>query len=458
MCKALPCVAVFRRVCLQDNVLLFDPARSLCDGQPCSNGTYGPRRKFYFNGTRFPITRMEASRSVPSSSVVGLLPSGLNNWGFRWWDRAPGAEKGPGATHNMAHALYDSVMHEIDAQQLATFSISVVLGDEPSGSTIVHQIRRRLFANATFRPQRTGCFGTLYSYSWSCDRFMRRYEYGHADRSGDGGSGGDGSGGSGSDSESSTAGASTRAISLLESLRTLRRLAHQSSSSLAVTRESTSPAGRAGSGRGHAEKEAASMSVRRPRTLLLYGRSDTHRRRLLNLSSHVAALAEHFPPPDWRIVLWDRVWRANTSSARPTLEEQLRILSREVSIILTPHGAFPSVWALLLPPATACFEIFSSCMTSSWLPAHVMEALQVRHALLAGRSPLQRSKRYRLRSALLDPKSGRPVSGCPKYPEDPDVAIEPKRLATVVSRLWERDADWRRYVLAHAAQAGANTS
>ena len=230
------------------------------------------------------------------------------------------------------------------------------------------------------------------------------------------------------------------------SLHILRRLALESSSHAA--HQSSALAGRARTAQRHADKEAASFSQRRPRTLLLYGRTDASRRRLLNLSSHVTALAEHFPPPEWKIVLWDRIWRADASGARPTLDRQLRLLTREVSIILTPHGAFPSVWALLLPPGTACFEIFSSCMTSTWLPAHVMRSIQVKHEPLAGRSPLQSSKRYRIRSALFDPKSGRPVSGCARYPEDPDVAIEPKRLATVVSRLWQRDADWRRGVLA----------
>ena len=38
------------------------------------------------------------------------------------------------------------------------------------------------------------------------------------------------------------------------------------------------------------------------------------------------------------------------------------------------------------------------------------------------------------------------ADGCPRYPEDPDLVIEPKRLAVVVSRLWERDAEWRRGV------------
>ena len=112
--------------------------------------------------------------------------------------------------------------------------------------------------------------------------------------------------------------------------------------------------------------------------------------------------------------------------------------------MLTPHGAFPSVAGLLLRNGSSVYELFASCMQRSWLPAHVMAAIGVTHAPLAGRSELQNSRRYRLASTLVDPRTGHKVVGCPKYPHDPDLMIEPARLATVVHRLWTRDEDRRR--------------
>ena len=439
------CVHKFTHVCLSGDTLLVDTVRSSCDEAPCKageykTGQYKTGRPFYFNGSRFPIARL-AKATINASDAVALLPSGISNWGFRWFERAPGADIGPGAAGNIAHQLYDSVLHEVDAMLQSQQAISVVIGDAPpSRNTLVHAIRRRLFAKATFRSERHGCFRALYSYSWSCDRFMSRYNLSLA---------------------APNAGAA--------SLRMLRGLARslaspgpdptdpwserrpaepaEPSGSREQRGRVAAPAGHTASASTAAPGTAAPAALAPPpRVLLLYGRSDASRRRLLNLSSHVAALRSRFPPPRWSVVLWEDLQRSATFGREGTqpVAATLDLLMRRVSLLLTPHGALPSVAGLLMRNGSSVFELFSSCMQRSWLPAHVLAALGVTHAALAGRSELQSSKRYRIASTLVDPMSGRKVIGCPKYPNDPDLMIDAARLATVVERLWVRDHESRR--------------
>ena len=148
-----------------------------------------------------------------------------------------------------------------------------------------------------------------------------------------------------------------------------------------------------------------------PRTLVLYGRSDTRRRRLLNLSHHLAAFRARFEP-ERTVVLWDAVW-----AARPPLRRQAEVI-RGAETLVTPHGAWPSVWGLFLRPGAAIVEIFSACMATTWLPPHVVRRLRLRHIVL-NRASLGRSR------ILVDTRSGARVEGCVKWPHDPDILIEP---------------------------------
>eukprot|EP00966_Prymnesium_polylepis_P134014 3097636-Prymnesium_polylepis.1 len=349
-------------------------------GDRCQAGAYFHAR-FSQNSSRFPIRRLEEKSALRCTSDAALLPSGLSNWGLPWWERAPGALAGPGASANMAHMLYDSLLHEADVATQE--NITVVLGPrDAEGLSLAHELRRRLFAAAKFQPDMRGCFSHLYSYyeyAWSCDRHMGRYR--------------------------GNASASTASPARLRSILALRRIAAF-----------------------HLDP------LTRPRTAILYGRSDTSRRRLLNASEHAVALQRALPT--WRIVTWDR-W----SRSEPTLEAQIQLV-RNAALIVTPHGAFPSVWGLFMRTGSCLCEIISACM-SSWLPAHVMSALRVRHASLAeGRAHTRDPfiRKYRLPITFLDPRSGQRVKGCTKYDADPDLLVEPQVLANTVSKALE---GWR---------------
>lgn len=76
-------------------------------------------------------------------------------------------------------------------------------------------------------------------------------------------------------------------------------------------------------------------------------------------------------------------------------------------------------------------EVFSACMTSTWLPPEVMARLGVKHAHL-GRN-LGTARR------LVDPKRGVVVRGCARWPNDPDILIHPvERLAERAARIIRR--------------------
>jgi hypothetical protein len=391
MHRGVPCIAEYSRVCVEGTpaaeeptILRFDHM-STCDGKPCVAGPCN-RPRFYFNGSRFPIDRLERVIDVGAitSREVALLPSGLTNWHRPWFERAPGASTGPNAEHNMAHLLYDSFLHEVDIS--ARTRIAFVLGEYASNRTrsVTHELRRRLLANASFLPNVTSCFEKLFTYSWSCDRGLERYaplpRHEH---------------------QSPAAIQGTRRASL-GSIRSLRRLA---------------PFRR--------------LPPSSPKLLILCGRSDASRRRLLNLTAHLEALRGHFAPPGWDVVSWDDYWRLHT----PSVDEQANLI-RNAHLVVTPHGAVPSVWAFLLRKGAALYEIFSSCMTHSWLPAHLMAALSIDHRPIHGHTRYAPWKS--LNFQLVDPRTGRLVTGCQHYPYDPDVLIKPERLTAVVAKLWMR--------------------
>ena len=259
---------------------------------------------------------------------------------------------------NMNHFLRDHLL--LEAEILRKGGVSLVLGAAHRQKlNAVGLLRERLFNDAgvpfsreSYRPDGSGCYKRLYTYPWSCDRDLYRYSASGAD---------------------------------LGVLHWLRKLM------------------------------PSHDVVRTPgkQTLLLYGRSDAHRRRLLNISAHLATFRSQFEPGR-RVVLWDDVW-----STQPPVHRQAEII-REASELVTPHGAWPSVWGLFLRARATVVEVFSSCMTHSWLPAHVMRVLNVRHIALGGRQ-LGNAR------VLID-ENGKVVRGCPQWPKDPDILIRPPEL------------------------------
>ena len=416
MYRGVPCVAEYSNVCVegtpafgQPTIVRFD-AGSACDGLPCTAGRCNRGPHIEKDGSRFPVERLvQEKRLLPmANDEVALLPSGLTNWRNPWYERAPGALSGPGATSNMAHLLYDSVLHEVDIARRQR--VTVVLGDSTAarGKSIVHELRRRLLIGATFRPNVSGCFRKLYTYSWSCDRHCGRYAPAEDGRSSEGNS--KSSSSKSSSSSHGGGGASDADATWMGSIRMLRRLAP-------FTPTPSSD----------------------PKLLILYGRTDSGRRRLLNLSLHFAALQERFRPPSWRVLNWDEHMAARPADRKPSVEEQIGLL-RNAHILVTPHGAIPSVWGLLLRRGAAVYEIFSACMVRSWLKPDVMQALEIDHQYLASsaKSHMQADPRNRIKPRLVHPISKQPISGCPNnHANDPDLDISAEKLSAVVARLWE---------------------
>ena len=168
---------------------------------------------------------------------------------------------------------------------------------------------------------------------------------------------------------------------------------------------------------------AAVTTTKKP-TALLYGRRDARRRRLLNLTAHFTALRSRLSG-SFDVVLWDDVWQR-----APSVKEQAEIILSAKTLI-TPHGAWPSVWGLFLQPGAAIVELFSACMTYTWLPKPILKQLGLRHYRLGRNLGKMRQ--------LVDAQSGKIVHGCPQWPHDPDLLIEPaERLATRVERLLAR--------------------
>ena len=360
------CVANFSRVCVEDGTLWFDQ-HSLCDGEPCREGPVnvsrfprycepsGHRAGMQCVARFLPDWRMARRPLDGVGAESALLPSGIGNTIGR-------------PLTNMAHLLYDHVLHEID---IARAEIGTVLGERIVGElNIVAALRARLLGRATFQPVLSGCFARLYSYAWGCDRSMRRY--------------------------------GTAAAPAFESIFAMRRLMQI-----------------------HDQRHGQRPSGRRT-TMLLYGRSDAPRRRLLNVSAHHAALRARLTPLGLDVLLWDAVW----PSRRPSVAAQLEAI-RSAGHIVTPHGSFPSVWGLFLRPETALYEIMSACFPYTWLPRHVAGVLRLRHHML---------NKWRLpEMQYVDPVSKKVTAVCTYYGRDPDILLAPERLARKVAALVERD-------------------
>ena len=121
------------------------------------------------------------------------------------------------------------------------------------------------------------------------------------------------------------------------------------------------------------------------------------------------------------VVLWDDVW-----SQRPSVARQVALLA-ETRCLLTPHGAFPSVWALFLPAGAVLVEIMSLCFPFSWVPRHISRALGIRHFTLTGWNLKGKDG---LGFRFVDPRVGRPTAErltC-RFESDPDILIPPDRL------------------------------
>jgi len=183
---------------------------------------------------------------------------------------------------NMNHLLRDHLLHELDILARDP-NVSIVLGVADHWRSrplnVVHELRRRVFATARvqFRSppaDNHGCFERLYTYPWSCDRDLQRW-LGRRGR---------------------------------VSLRTLRRLLPP-------------------------RAPISGSPLNEGSSTLLYARTDTSRRRLLNASAHMQALREQLGGFGTRLVLWDDVWRT-----QPSVLAQSAII-RDASQLITPHAA-----------------------------------------------------------------------------------------------------------------------
>lgn len=393
--KASPCTATFARVCLESSgneyIIHFVKA-STCNGLPCAAARID-------KSVRLPISVIVQARSAAlsytTSETVALLPSGLNN----------------GSAHtkplrNPAHLLYDHVLLEADLLR-ADPNISVVLGPshEADRLNVVHTARRELFSRAQFWPHACSvcCFRRLHTYRWSCDRTLKRYGIG---RSG------------GGSNRSEALQAHTQATDELQTLQLLRE---------ALQRHQHDPQHDPLHGRGTSHRQqleqpptTSDRPVRRRRIMLVYGRIDADRRRLVNVTAHHAALQRQYGHI-WRVVLWDDVW-----SQRPSIAQQLALLA-ETRCLITPHGAFPSVWALFLQAGSVLIEIMSLCFPFSWVPRHISSALSIKHFTLTSWN-LKGKDGHGLR--FIDPRTGRPATErltC-RFESDPDILIPPDRL------------------------------
>lgn len=175
----------------------------------------------------------------------------------------------------------------------------------------------------------------------------------------------------------------------------------------------------------HRLRRLAAYRPTAARTVLLYGRSDARRRRLINVTAHLSALRALLPRSMGQsLVLWDDLWRRR----RPlSVHHQVQVI-RNTRMVVTLHGAWPSVWAFFLPEGSTVIEIFSACVLESWLPPSLLAMLRVHHVVLNRRS-------LGVSHQLFDSRTGAKANGCRQWPWDPDVAIPPHELASLVARL-----------------------
>lgn len=398
-----PCSAAFTRVCIKGNTLFVD-ASSTCDGGPCHSGTWFNASRMDsphepHNSARFPKLWIAPRDAAPAHLarrpmvVEALLPSGISSA----CNQTSHLDHGRHQCHqshalsNMAHLLYDHVLHELDIARVA--NVTVLLGESYKSTeplNVVHALRQHQFSTATFRRASSGCFSRLHSYAWSCDRRLTRYTLRWLlEASGE---------------------------ALGAGLRHLRQLASEvvrSNSSSSMPKGTTSA-----------------------KTLILYARTDAARRRLLNASTHRAALAARFEPRGWKVVLWDEVW-----ATRPSVVQQIRLVS-SAGAIITPHGTYPSVWGLFLPKDAVVVEIFSACFLYSWLARPVLRELHVRHSSISTVNTATLSTRHgargSLRMRLVDPRNGTLLEKgkeCIHPSLDSDILLDPLVLVQRMQQL-----------------------
>ena len=302
----------------EPRMLTFDES-STCNGKPCwenqgwslfagrdtppplwNKGPFGRGTNRWLS-QRFPIALMKRG-TVSDPAGVALLPSGLGRH-----------NRITNPLENMNHLLRDHLLLEADIIFRNGTNVSLVLEAAPKErqrlNAVVwlrdHLLASRGIARAQGwdRPGGPRCFEKLFTYPWSCDRDLIRYS---------------------SDSR-------------LGTLRRLRRIM---------------------------PSHHATRMPPPPRLMLLYGRSDARRRRLLNLSGHLAAFRAQFEPSR-QVVSWDAVW-----AKRPSVHRQAEMI-RDADVLVTPHGAWPSVWGLFLRRAVSdeeqatVSERLSAIMTSS---------------------------------------------------------------------------------------------
>mmetsp|Transcript_81084 Transcript_81084/g.161195 ORF Transcript_81084/g.161195 Transcript_81084/m.161195 type:complete len:406 (-) Transcript_81084:78-1295(-) len=308
----------------------------------------------------------------------------------------PSLPFGEGMADNMAHIMYDSVA--LEAEICLRTNVTHVLGrslhtDHPYN--VVHELRRRLLSRAQWLGFGAidACFAHVWTYSFSCDRSLKAY---------------------------GTASFDAR-IKLLRSL-------------------------------------AVYVTTPRP-TAVFYARSDTARRRLLQADSHIAAVRQRlYKSEEYDVINWDELWGTGTGTGkgadrtalRPSVEEQIQRM-RNAARIITPHGAFPSVWGLFLRPDAIIYELTAACYYYTWLPAGLLRRppYKVRHVYLSWRiSDIAKAVGYNHSLQLIWPRTGRvtdwtsPWCCCKHVPrdEDLDLRVPPAHLCAAAAQFEPLDA------------------
>ena len=217
-----------------------------------------------------------------------------------------------GIEANIAHQLYDSLLTEVqivrERMALEPRVPLVIVGEPPVeplgvGTSLTAELRRRFLVSrgATFRSKVEGCFERVFVYPWSCDRSLDQV------------------------AANATEGERERAFEAkVAAIEELRHLAYKN---LAAD----------------PPRLLQAEAQQRKSNFILYARSDTMRRRLLNASEHFSALQGAFGK-DYNVLLWeDEVLRRTRS-----LDEQIDLV-RHASRVITLHGTWPSIMGLLLP-------------------------------------------------------------------------------------------------------------
>ena len=92
-----------------------------------------------------------------------------------------------------------------------------------------------------------------------------------------------------------------------------------------------------------------------------------------------------------------------------TVDEQLQLISN-TDRLLTPHGAFPSVFSFLLRPGAIVYELTAACYFYTWVPASVLRRppLNLRHVYLSWRlGDMLKASNASSSFELVHPESGK---------------------------------------------------